>query len=153
MSNRRILSVWFPRLAAERMIRRDPLLAGRSFAVVWDTGQMQVLASLSAPAQQAGLYVGQPLRDAHAMCADLITRLANPHAEAAFLATLHRWAGKFSPWVASEAPDALVIDLTGCAHLFGGEGQLLEQIEAECEQLGLSVHLGIADTLGAAWAF
>ncbi|MCK0150289.1 DNA polymerase Y family protein [Marivita sp. S6314] len=152
MPNRRILSIWFPRLAAERHIRRDPNLAEMPFAVVKDVGQAQVLASLSIGAQAAGLYEGQPLRDAHAMCADLLTRLSNPHAEAAFLGVLHRWAGKFSPWVAREEPDALVIDLTGCSHLFGGEEPLAAQIEADCEQLGLSVQLGIADTLGGAWA-
>ena len=152
MPNRRVLSIWFPRLAAERHIRRDPNLGEVPFAVVRDVGQAQELASLSALAQTAGLYEGQPLRDAHAMCADLLTRLSNPHREAAFLGVLHRWAGKFSPWVAQEKPDALVVDLTGCAHLFGGEEALARQVEEDCEALGLTVRLGIADTLGAAWA-
>lgn len=152
MPKRRILSLWFPRLGAERLIRRDPLLTDRPLAVVRDTGQMQVLSSLSHAASAAGLHVGQPLRDAHAMCADLVTRLQNPHSEAAFLGVLHRWATKLSPWVAREKPDALVIDLTGCAHLFGGEDALIVQVESDCEDLGLTVRLGIADTLGAAWA-
>ncbi|SFQ50676.1 protein ImuB [Roseivivax halotolerans] len=152
MPNRRILSLWFPRLGAERLIRRDPALAEVPFATVTETGNAQSLAALSVAASRAGLYPGQPLRDAHAACADLLTRIANPHREAAFLGSLHRWAGKFSPWVAREAPDALVIDLTGCAHLFGGEVGLLAQVEQDCADLGLSVRAGIADTLGAAWA-
>lgn len=152
MRNRRILSIWFPRLAAERHIRRDPNLGAVPFAVVRDVGRAQVLASLSPLAQTAGLYEGQPLRDAHAMCADLLTRLSNPHAEGAFLGALHRWAGKFSPWVAREDPDALVLDLTGCAHLFGGEEGVARQVDQDCADLGLSVQLGIADTLGGAWA-
>ncbi len=65
---------------------------------------------------------------------------------------IRRWAGKFSPWVSEEPPAGLVIDLTGCAHLFGGEEALLEQVEQDCADLGLSVHAGIADTVGAAWA-
>ena len=152
MRNKRILSIWFPRLAAERHIRRDPNLGTVPFAVVKDVGQAQVLASLSMAAQAAGLYQGQPLRDAHAMCADLLTRLSNPHAEAAFLGALHRWAGKFSPWVAREEPDALVLDLSGCAHLYGGEEGVARQVDQDCADLGLSVQLGIADTLGGAWA-
>ena len=152
MPRKRVLSIWFPRLAAERLLRREPQLAEQPFAVLRDSGQMQVLSSVSEAAQERGLHVGQPVRDAHAMCADLVTRLANPPAEAAFLGVLHRWAGKFSPWVASEPPDALVVDLTGCAHLFGGEAALLAQVEEECRDLGLSVRLGLADTLGAAWA-
>jgi len=54
--------------------------------------------------------------------------------------------------VAEEPPEGLMVDLTGCAHLFGGEMALLRQVEAECADLGLTVRAGIADTAGAAWA-
>ncbi|MBT53325.1 MAG: DNA methylase [Mameliella sp.] len=152
MPNRRILSLWFPRLGAERLIRVEPHLAEVPFATVARNGAAQVLGALSLTASQAGLRGGQPLRDAHAMCAGLITRPAQPQREAAFLGTLHRWAGKFSPWVAPDAPDGLVIDLTGCAHLFGGEEGLAKQVTQDCADLGLTVCFGIADTLGGAWA-
>jgi protein ImuB len=152
MPHRRILSLWFPRLAAERALRLDRGSHDGPFAIVAERGNMQVLVSLSAEAEALGLTRGQPLRDAQAICPALLTRPANPVAEAAFLSALRRWAGKFSPWVAEEPPAALVVDLTGCAHLFGGEEALLDQIAADCDDLGLSVHCGIADTLGAAWA-
>ncbi|MEL6774386.1 MAG: DNA polymerase Y family protein [Pseudomonadota bacterium] len=152
MPNRRILSLWFPRLGAERLLRRDPSLAETPFAIAEDRGNMQLLSSLSTSAHAAGLSRDQPLRDARAMCPDLITRLRNPQAELAFLAGLRRWAGKFSPWVAEQAPDALIIDLTGCAHLFGGEVALVAQVTEDCDALGLTIQTGIADTAGAAWA-
>ncbi len=152
MPQRRILSLWFPRLAAEQVLRAEPHLASTPLAVVREDGPAQVLSSLSLSAAQAGLHIGQPLRDAHAMCADLITRPARPQREAAFLDALHRWAGKFSPWVSAEPPDALVIDLTGCAHLFGGEPGLMAQVTQDCADLGLTAQVGVADTLGAAWA-
>jgi len=152
MSHRRILSLWFPRLGAERLIRAEPHLSEAPFATVAQDGPAQVLAALSLRAAQAGLYPGQPLRDAHAVCAGLLTRPDHPQRNAAFLGTLHRWAGKFSPWVAAEPPDALVIDLTGCTHLFGGEAPLAQQVTQDCADLGLTARLGIADTLGAAWA-
>ncbi len=152
MPHRRILSLWFPRLGAERLLRAEPHLAEHPFAVVQEQGPAQVLSSLSVAASKAGLRRGQPLRDAHAMCADLVTRPSVPHREEAFLNALHRWAEKFSPWVSSEPPDALVIDLTGCTHLFGGEAPLTQQITLDCGDLGLTVQMGIADTLGAAWA-
>ncbi len=152
MPPRRILSLWFPRLGAEHQMRRAPHLANAPFAVIRDAGQMQRLCSLSPRASQAGLQVGQPLRDAHAMCANLLTRLENPHVERAFLGVLHRWAGKYSPWVAQQKNDSLVLDITGCAHLFGGEEALCDELRRDCGDLGLSARLGIADTLGAAWA-
>jgi len=152
MPTRRILSVWFPRLAAERCLRAEAGLGAAPFAVTGERAGAQVLVSLSAEAQAAGLARGQPLRDARAMCPALVTRIENPRAEADFLAALQRWAGKFSPWIASEPPAGLAADLTGCAHLFGGEAALLAQVEADCADLGLTVRAGIADTLGAAWA-
>ena len=152
MPNRRILSLWFPRLGAERLLRLDRGLTEAPLAVVTDIRNMQVLVSLSAAALDAGLTPGQPLRDAQAMCPGLVARLQNPVAEAVFLGGLRRWAGKFSPWVAEEPPEGLMVDLTGCAHLFGGEMALLRQVEAECADLGLTVRAGIADTAGAAWA-
>ncbi|EEW26762.1 DUF6504 family protein [Rhodobacter ferrooxidans] len=152
MAHRRILSLWFPRLAAERLLRQRGDVLPLAFAVVADQGGAQVLASLNGSAEAAGLRLGQPLRDATAMCPGLITRAADPLRDAAFLTVLRRWAGKFSPWVAEEPPASLVIDLTGCAHLFGGEAALLAEVEADCAALGLSLRAGVADTPGAAWA-
>src|SRR6056297_671287 len=131
MPTRRILSLWFPRLAAERCLRAGGGPVDAPFAVAGDRAGVPVLVSLSERAQAVGLARGQPVRDARAMCPDLVTRPENPRAEADFLAALQRWAGKFSPWIAAEPPAALVADLTGCAHLFGGEAALLEQVSAD----------------------
>ncbi len=152
MPNRRILSLWFPRLAAERALRLRRVALPLPFAIVGDQMGAQVLTSLNDQAEVAGLRAGQPLRDATAMCPGLLTKPADPLAEADFLAVLRRWAGKFSPWVAEEPPSSLVVDLTGCAHLFGGEAQLLAEVEQDCAGLGLTVRAGVADTRGAAWA-
>ncbi|MCA8878618.1 MAG: DNA polymerase Y family protein [Rhodobacteraceae bacterium] len=152
MRPRRILSLWFPRLGAERALRasREPLK--RPFAVTDTVGNMQILVSLAPGAEAAGLRAGQPLREARAICPDLLTHPRDAKAEAAMLAALCRWAGRFSPWIAEEPPDGLLVDLTGCAHLFGGEAALMAQIDVECAGFGLSVCAGLADTVGGAWA-
>ena len=149
---RRILSLWFPRLAAEHMQRLDRGLCDRPLAVVEELGNARVLSSLSREASGAGLTLGLPLAEARALCPDLQTRPADRLREAGFLALLRRWAGKFSPWVAEEGREGLMVDLTGCAHLFGGEVALIAQIEADCAGLRLTVRAGLADTGGAAWA-
>ncbi|MXU64914.1 Y-family DNA polymerase [Oceanomicrobium pacificus] len=152
MPDRRILSIWFPRLAAERVLRLEPGLADQPFAIVAEAANSQILASLSARAEAEGLHRGMALADARALCPDLLSRPAAPLREAAFLATLRRWAGRFSPWAAEEGAESLVLDITGCAHLFGGEAGLVEEIADGCHRLGLSQRIGLADTLGAAWA-
>ena len=151
-SHRRILSLWFPRLGAERVVRAEPGLAEAPLVSVAELGNLRQIACTTAQAEARGLSRGQALSEAMAMCPDILTRAADPPAEAMLLAALRRWAGKFSPWVAEQAPDGLMIDLTGCAHLFGGEDKLFVQVHQDCADLGLSVCAGIADTAGAAWA-
>ncbi len=151
-SSRRILSLWFPRMGAERLLRLERARSTTAIAVIRETGNTQIIDSLSEAASAAGLSPGQPLRDARALCPDLVTRPSDPKAEAAFLRHLARWAGRYSPWVALAPPDGLAIDLSGCAHLFGGEEALLRQVRADCAEVSLSVCAGIADTHGTAWA-
>lgn len=150
--SRRILSIWFPRMAAELWLRRGVGLPDQPFAVVAERGGAQLLDSLNAEAESVGLAIGQPLRDAGAMCPALVTRPADPLVEAGFLSVLRRWAGRFSPMVAEEPPAGLMIDLSGCAHLFGGEVGVMAAVEGDCARLGLTVAAAIADTPGAAWA-
>ena len=152
MSKPRVLSLWFPHLGAERMMRAGHAVLDMPLAIVSEQRNAQVISSINALGDAAGLYVGQPVRDAYAMCGTLLTKPRNTPAEAQFLTALRRWAGKFSPWVAEDEADGLILDITGCAHLFGGEAALCRVMQADCADLGLSVRMGIADTIGAAWA-
>ncbi len=146
------MCLWFPRLPVEHLLREIKEDEERPIAVVRDVGNSQLIYSLNRVAELQGLQTGQSLRDAMAMCPNMVTRLANIQKDARFLTRLRRWAGKFSPWIAEEPPTGLTLDISGCAHLFGGETQMVSQIEAECAALKLTVCVGVADTLGAAWA-
>ncbi len=57
------------------------------------------------------------------------------------------WCQQYSPLTAVDPPDGIVIDITGCAHLFGGEAGLLRHIRQRLP----GVRLAIADTAAAAW--
>jgi protein ImuB len=149
---KRILCLWFLRLAAERMIRAQGGAVFGPFGVISSPATGQVLVSINQYSEQVGLRLGQPLRDATALCPALITKTTDPLRDAMFLQALQRWAGKFSPWVAPEGVAGLLIDLTGCAHLFGGELPLMQAALTDCTALGLSVRVGLADTPGLAWA-
>jgi protein ImuB len=151
MAARRFLSLWFPRLAAERALRRAPDPEAPLAVVVAD-GPARLLSSVTAAASAAGLAPGQPLRDALAICPGLVTRPADPAAETAFLDALRRRAGRFSPRVAAAPPDGLDADIAGVAHLFGGEDALAAAALADAAALGLTARAGIADTPGAARA-
>jgi protein ImuB len=64
------------------------------------------------------------------------------------MALARRWA----PTVAIEGDDTLFLDLTGVAHLHGGEAQMAARLRRMLARLGYSARIAIADTPGAAWA-
>ena len=110
------------------------------------------LAACDEEASHLGLRPGQRLADARAQVPDLASSLHEPEKDLKALLALARWCERWSPWIAPEAPDGLVLDVTGIAHLFGGEEMLLADMRDRFDRLGFQVRLGLAGTLGAAWA-
>lgn len=147
---RRLLGIWFPRLASEVSQRRRPVEG--PFALVRRVGNADQLHCLNADAQGQGLHRGMALANARAICPDLCTRPADPVAETAALASLRRWAMRYSPLVARDGEDGLLADITGAAHLFGGEAELLADLQDGLSRAGLSAVAGIAGTRAAAHA-
>ena len=150
---RRIASLWFPRLATDRLIRRGGLPAGRPLATVVETGNRVLLAGIDRAASAAGLGPGMTLADARAMVSHLLVRPADPRGDAALLARLGRWCmRRHTPLVATDGADGLLLDITGCAHLFGGEAALLGDLVKRLGGFGFAVSGALADTIGGAWA-
>ena len=92
------------------------------------------------------------LADARALHAGLVTARADPAADRQGLERLALWCNRFTPWCAVDGEDGLLLDITGCAHLFGGEAALMDEIATRVTGLGVEARLGLADTPGAAWA-
>ena len=150
---KRIVSLWFPRLTTDRIQRqRGVEWASRPLATVVESGSRIMLAGVTRSAEQAGLVPGMALADARAVVAELATVPADIGAEAALLARLARWCGRYTPIVAIDGTDGLFLDVTGCAHLFGGETKMVEDMMGRLEALGFSAAAALADTPGAAWA-
>jgi protein ImuB len=126
---------------------------GQAFALVKSGAKGLRLSACDELALSLGLRPGQRLADARAQVPDLATTLHEPEKDAATLLGLARWCERWSPWVALHSPDGLILDVTGVAHLFGGEPGLLADIAARFHHLGFHVRSAIAGTIGAAWAF
>ena len=99
-----------------------------------------------------GLRRGMTLADARAICPDLATRPADLAREATALDTLRRWTGRYAPMVGTDGVDGLIADISGVPHLFGGEEELREDLQARMERAGLATVSAIAGTRGAAHA-
>jgi len=99
-----------------------------------------------------GFIPGLSLADALARRPGLIHFPADPINDGHALQRLAAWALRFSPLVMRDSQDGLLIDITGCAHLWKGESGMRQDMLDRLQQRGYSCRVGIADTIGAAWA-
>ena len=122
------------------------------------------------------------LADARALLPDLITAGVEPDADRRLIDQLASWCDRYTPWVAVDPlgaalaePDAatvssagvcsaggfggdagLLLDVTGCGHLFGdgekGERALMADLVQRLARHDFTCRAAMADTAGAAWA-
>ena len=111
-----------------------------------------LVSALNEAALSAGVYPGMALADARAVVPALATLPADPAADAALLARIAAWCGRYTPWTVPEGGDGVWLDVTGCAHLFGGERDMLRDLLSRLAGFGMTARAALADTPGAAWA-
>ncbi|MBB6465856.1 protein ImuB [Aminobacter lissarensis] len=92
------------------------------------------------------------IAEARAMHPDIDVVEADPEADRRLLEGLADWCDRYTPLVAIDGENGLFLDITGCAHLFGGEKALLADLMARFFHQGFDVRAGLASTPGAAWA-
>jgi protein ImuB len=168
------MSLWLPRFATDRIHRRRaretppaspaPTQCGRvgegaeaGLVTAVATSGRALVATVDAVAAANGAAPGLSLADARAMAPALRVHPADPVGDAAALDRLAEWSTRYTPWTAVEASDdgngaGLWLDVTGCAHLFGGEAALVGDLLARLGRFGHAARAAIADTPGAAWA-
>lgn len=110
------------------------------------------LTGFNDAAARLGLKAGMALADARAMYPTLAVADADPQADRQMLETIADWCDRYTPLVGLDAPDGLKLDVTGCAHLFGGEAALCRDLVRRLGAQGFQARAAVADTFGAAWA-
>jgi protein ImuB len=169
-AKRRILSLWLPRLPIDRIKRQLARANGGASrsshhadgelpspqagevkqdipsVVVAKENNALVIYSLDDAAARYGLTIGQPLANARAICPHLQVYDADEAADAKTLGDIADWCDRFTPMVALDAPHGLFLDITGCAHLFGGEAAVLRQLCDALTAQGFAVSAAIAST-------
>lgn len=161
---RRILAVWFPHLPADRILRqrhgagwRQRKGSGRRadfppLVISQRQDNTQRVAFLDEQAERLGLKPGMGIADARAMHPRIEIIEADPEGDRRLLASLADWCDRFTPLVALDGQDGLFLDISGCAHLFGGEDAMLSEMVQRLFEQGFDVRVGLASTPGMAWA-
>lgn len=152
--SRRYLALWFPFLPADRrrIARRASPDDGRPLAfLVKQKGALRI-AAVDQRAHALGLAPGLAFADARARVPALASEALDEGADAAWLNRLAEGCDRYTPMVALDPPDGLLLDITGCAHLHGGEAELLADIRARFTRLGMSLRGTFANIPDAAHA-
>jgi protein ImuB len=99
-----------------------------------------------------GLSPGLALAEARAMYPHLDAIPEDPVADARLLAAIADWCQRYTPLTVEKSPGDILLDISGCAHLFGGEAALRDDLVTRLRRHGFTVQAAIAGTIGAAWA-
>jgi protein ImuB len=154
-SRRRLLALWLPYLAIDRL--RQTKFRGQyhdhgaapgepPLVVAEKVDNALHLSAIDERALRLGLHRGMPLADARAMVPALTVVEADPHADAALLSAIADWCDRFTPLVAFDGKDGLLLDISGCAHLFGGESAMADRILRFMASQGMRAQTAIAGT-------
>ncbi|MCC0030642.1 MAG: DNA polymerase Y family protein [Brucellaceae bacterium] len=157
---RRYLSVWLPRWPVER--RSGPRAMAQGNGLPPDGRDPLVLSSntqsgaritaVNDAAARLGLAPGMAVADARALQPGLAVEPADEAGDALALRHLALWSRRYSPLTRTDPPDGVSIDITGCAHLFGGEAALADDLADRLHGFGLTARLAASSAIGASWA-
>ncbi len=156
-ASRRYLALWFPFLTTDRLKRQRSRTNSaepdsRPLVVVEKVRGALRITALDQRAVELGLTRGLTLADARARIAGLSVAEVDLKADASLIEHLALFCDRFTPMVALDQPDGLLLDITGCAHLFGSEADLRTQVLTRLTKIRLSVRATIAGTPDAARA-
>ena len=149
---KRVCSIWLPHLAIERWAKSNRSAPDAPVVLTTEGTHGLIIHAVTKPAAERGARIGARLTDARALDPALVAIPADPAGDAALLQRLAKWSGRWSPLVEVDGPDGLRLDVSGVAHLFGGEGGLVHDVQQCFARAGLTARVALAPTAAAAWA-
>jgi protein ImuB len=150
---KRFVAIWFPQLITEWLMIKQPALQTIPFVFAApDHGRMRITAA-SPMVQAPGFNTGMALADARTIIPGLQAFDHKPGRAARLLNGIAAFCIRYTPIAAIDLPDGIILDASGCAHLWGGERAYLTEITNRLQNKGYTTRTAMADTIGVAWAF
>ncbi|MGZ3819741.1 MAG: Y-family DNA polymerase [Mucilaginibacter sp.] len=149
---KRFVSIWFRHLTTDWLTLRRPELREVPFVFAAPVRRRILITATNVLAEAQGITVGMPAADAKAIVPSLEVMNDMPDQAAKLLKALGEWCIRYTPLIAVDLPDGLILDVSGCAHLWGGERAYLGTIIKVLRSKGYDARGAMADTAGAAWA-
>lgn len=149
---KRYMAIWFRHLTTDWWTRRQPALRDIAFVLAAPEKGRIVVKAANTVAQAKGADTGMVVADCRAIYPSLEVFDYDEEVAARLLNALAEWCLRYTPVVGLDLPNGLILDISGCAHLWGGERPYLKDILNRFKGLGYDVRAAIADTIGTAWA-
>lgn len=148
----RFATIWFRYLLADYSVRLNPALQGSVFAMATPDHGRLVVKAVNDKAQALGIQNEMVVADCKAIFPELKVLDYRETLAQKLLTNLGEWCIRFSPVVAVDPPDGLILETTGCTHLWGGEENYLKDLIQKLSAFGYHVRGSIAATIGTSWA-
>jgi protein ImuB len=149
---KRFVSIWFRHLLTDWLTLRRPELKELPFVFAAPVRGRNTITATNALAEKHGITTGMAAADAKAIVPSLEVIDDIPGQAAKLLKGLGEWCIRYTPFISIDLPDGLLLDISGCAHLWGGERAYLGAIVKILRSKGYDARGAIADTVGTAWA-
>jgi protein ImuB len=149
---KRYVCIWFRHLLTDWFSLQDKSLKNHPFVLRVASHGRMVVSAVNAAAEQEGIFAGMVLADARAIVPSLQVKDEIENLSERLLKKLGEYCIRFSPLVAIDLPDSLIIDASGCAHLWKGEENYMNDIIQKIKVRGYDVRVAMAGNIGTAWA-
>jgi protein ImuB len=149
---KRFVSIWFPYLATDWHARKQLQLRDKAFVLKATVRNRVIVTAANAQAQAQGIHENTVLADAKALYPSLHVMDDKPTLTKQLADRIAEWCIRFTPIASADYPNGVLLDASGCTHLWGGEENYLNDITKRLHQRGYTVRIAIADTIGCAWA-
>lgn len=150
--SKRFVSIWFPYLTTDWHARKQPSLKEKAFVLKATVRNRVVVTAANNLARAQGIQKDMVLADAKALYPSLHVIDDKPTLTTQLLDRIAEWCVRFTPIAAPNYPDGVLLDASGCTHLWGGEEAYLKDIIGRLSTRGYNVRAAMADTVGCAWA-
>jgi protein ImuB len=149
---KRFVSIWFPHLAADWFCLRKPELKNIPFALTAPSHGRTIITAANPLAQKKGIIPGMVLADARAILPSLKNFDNKPQLEPQLLQRIAEWCIRFTPLAAPDPLGGIILDASGCSHLWGGDEAYVMDMKKRLMKRGYVAQAAMANTIGAAWA-
>lgn len=150
--SKRFVTIWFRYLTTDWVALRQPAFREIPFVLTAPDHARMVITAANALAHAQGIHPGMTVADARTIYPALQVLHDKPELSEKLLTRLAEWCIRYTPAVAIDHANGLILDASGCAHLWGGEEKYIADIISRLKNHGYTVRAAMADTIGTAWA-